>query len=285
MKLKKIMSRNLYKNLKLSFIGGGNITQAFTKGLLQSKILKPSQIIVSDPNKKQHPFFKKLGIKTTQCNEIATTNQDVIIFATKPNVLNDVFDELSLQNFNKSLVLSVIAGIKSNVFTSKLNLNKIIRVIPNTPCIIGEGMSIWYQHNCQKRDEMIAQKLLRSVGKEIKVDKESYINMATSLSGTGPSYIYLLSESMIDTGVHMGLSRELSREIVEQTLKGSVEYFIESNKHPVILRNEITSPGGTSAEALYYLENNRFRSCISKSIWAAYQRAIKINLNLFNHSI
>ena len=264
------------KNLKFSFIGGGKMSQAFVGGLINSNRIKPRQIIVSDPNKRQHSFFRDLGVPTTCCNQIATTNQDVVVFATKPQVLDKVFFELQNQTFDKSLVLSVIAGIKSDIFTSTLNLDKIVRVMPNTPALIGEGMSVWYSHNCQKKDKILTKKILRSLGKEIKVEKESYIDMATALSGTGPAYIYLLTETMIDAGVHIGLSRDNSRIMVEQTVKGSIEYLIKSNKHPAILRNEITSPGGTSASALYSLENDRFRASVSKAIWAAYQRAKEI---------
>jgi pyrroline-5-carboxylate reductase len=122
----------------------------------------------------------------------------------------------------------------------------------------------------------MARKLLGAMGDEVFVEDESYLDMATALSGSGPAYVFLFTEALIDAGVHMGFSRRISEQLVLQTIKGSVDYYHHAERHPATLRNQVTSPGGTSAEALYYLEKAGFRTAISRAVWAAYQRSLEL---------
>jgi len=146
--------------------------------------------------------------------------------------------------------------------------------MPNTPAQVGEGMTVWTQS--QKTSEpqhALAEKILGSLGQAIYVEDEGYIDMATAVSGTGPAYVFLFLESMIDADVHLGLPRRIAEEMVIQTLKGSIAYYTQNSSHPARLRNQVTSPGGTSATALYYLEKMGFRTAISRAIWAAFTRS------------
>ena len=145
--------------------------------------------------------------------------------------------------------------------------------MPNTPCMIGEGMSVWHGKNLTSSSKLIIENLLKSFGKELYVNDEKYIDIATAISGTGPLYSYLLAESMIDSAVLLGLSRDKSTELVYQTLVGSSQYMMQSSDHPAKLRNDITSPGGTTASALQILENSGFRTTISNSIKASYDKS------------
>ena len=261
----------------IGFIGGGKMAQSIVKGLLKNKRILPRDIIVSDPNKYQHEHFNSLDISTTTCNKEVTKNKDIVVFATKPQILSKVFNEIYIPEVKNSLIFSILAGVPTQTFVSELNTTRVVRIMPNTPCIIGKGMSVWYSENCLNSDVCVVEDFLNSIGKQIRVDDEKYIDMATAISGSGPSYVYLLAESMVDAGVHMGLSREKAKEMVNETLKGSAEYLCLSDQHPSILRNEITSPGGTSASALYSFEKSGFRASVSDAIWAAYKRTLTLS--------
>ena len=149
--------------------------------------------------------------------------------------------------------------------------------MPNTPAQIGEGITVWtatHETSAAQRD--LARQILEALGEEIFVEDESYLDMATALSGNGPAYVFLFTEALIDAGVHMGFPRRIAEDLVLQTLKGSADFYQRAQQHPAALRNQVTSPGGTSAEALYYLEKAGFRSAISRAVWAAYQRSLEL---------
>jgi pyrroline-5-carboxylate reductase len=150
----------------------------------------------------------------------------------------------------------------------------VVRVMPNTPAQIGMGISVWTateDTTGAQREQALA--VLQALGEEVYADDERYLDMATALSGTGPTYVFLLMEAMVDAGVHLGFSRHVSERLVIETLRGSVEYARQSPRHLATLRNQVTSPGGTSAEALYHLEKGGLRTVLSRAIWAAYQRS------------
>ena len=263
-------------NKLISFIGGGKMAQAIVSGLLKNKVFLPENILISDPNNYQHDYFHSLNIKTTNCNVEATTGRDVIIFAIKPQVFPAVIKQIKQVPLKNTLVYSILAGIEAQSLLNNLDIDRCIRVMPNTPCVIGQGVSVWYPVNCDQQQLDNTRDILTAIGSEIQVDDESYIDMATALSGTGPAYLFLLAESMIDAGVHMGLSREKARIMVEDTLQGSISYLRKVDKHTALLRNEITSPGGTTAAALYSFEKNGFRSNVYDAILAAYKRSIEL---------
>jgi pyrroline-5-carboxylate reductase len=266
---------NKFINKQITFIGGGKMTTSMIQNILNKNILSPSQIIVSNRNEKKNSFFQNnLGIKTITNNYDACLNSDIIMIAVKPQSLENVMT--NIKNIENKLILSVIAGIPLKTYKNNLNSQKIVRIMPNTPTIIGEGMSVWSSLNLNDTDLSLTKDLLKSFGKEMYVDNENYLDIATAISGTGPTYLYLLAESMIDSGVHLGLSRDKAEELVHQTLLGSAKHLIQSNTHPAILRNHITSPGGTSAEAIAVLEKNGLRSNLSEAIWAAYHRSVEL---------
>jgi pyrroline-5-carboxylate reductase len=149
--------------------------------------------------------------------------------------------------------------------------------MPNTPAQVGEGMTVWTataQVDDARRRQVSV--MLGALGREMRVEEERQIDMATALSATGPTYIFLVMESLIDAGVHMGFSREVARELVLQTMLGSVRFAQESHKHPAELRNMVTSPGGTSADAIYQMEKGGLRTVLSKAVYAAFQRAVAL---------
>lgn len=260
---------------KIAFLGGGQMTKAMVRSLLKSRMFNSSQIIISDRNENKNRYFQdKWEIATTSSNIEAVRNVDIIMLSVKPQSLRTIFN--NIERVENKLILSVVAGIPLSTYQNYLPGNKYVRIMPNTPCRIQKGMSSWCTSNIDKEEEVIVKKILRSFGEEMYLENERFMDVSTALSGTGPMYTYLLVESMIDTGIQMGLSREKTKKLVYQTVLGSIEYMIKSDYHPAILRNEITSPGGTSADALYILEKKGFRTTLSDAIWAAYKKSVKL---------
>jgi pyrroline-5-carboxylate reductase len=146
--------------------------------------------------------------------------------------------------------------------------------MPNTPAQIGEGITVWaISPSVSTEQAELARQILSALGQEIFVEEENYLDMATAISGTGPAYVFLFMEALIDAGVHLGFPRRIAEQLVAQTIRGSVDYTLARKAHPANLRNEVTSPGGTSAAALYYLEKAGFRTALSRAVWAAYERS------------
>ena len=159
--------------------------------------------------------------------------------------------------------------------------------MPNTPAQIGEGITVWCSSSeVDETQKNITQEILGAFGQEIFVEEEEYLDKATALSGTGPAYVYLFMEAMVDAGVHLGFSRRIAEKLVTETLRGSVDYYDKNgleSRHLASMRNQVTSPGGTSAEAIYYLEKAGFRTAISRAVWAAYQRSRELGQDADTH--
>ena len=261
----------------ITFIGPGVMAEAMIAGLLRKNLSKPENIMASGPREERGTeLHKKYGIQTTTDNAIAASNADVVVLSVKPQRLSDVMKGLKGVKAD-ALVLSIIAGASMKKIGTGLKHKAVVRSMPNTPGQIGEGISVWTASKevTQEQQEM-ARGILGALGEEVFVEDESYLDMATALSGTGPAYVFLFTEALIDAGVHMGFPRRIAEQLVLQTIKGSAVYYEQAARHPATLRNQVTSPGGTSAEALYYLEKAGFRTAISRAVWAAYQRSLEL---------
>jgi pyrroline-5-carboxylate reductase len=259
----------------LAFIGSGIMAEAMIKGLLRQGLVTPEQIVASGPRTERGQYlFERYAVRTTTGNTEAVVGADIVVLSVKPQVLCRVLEELAGRVPAEALVLSIVAGAKMSTIQRMLDVPAVVRVMPNTPAQIGLGMSVWVATpattEAQKGQALV---ILQALGEEVYVDDEEYLDMATALSGTGPAYVFLLMEAMVDAGVHLGFSRHVSERLVIQTLRGSVEYARQSPRHLAALRNQVTSPGGTSAEALYHLEKGGLRTVLSRAIWAAYQRS------------
>lgn len=268
----------MFENVTLAFIGSGNMGEAMIHGLLKQRMVQPDQIIAADPHvARGEELCARYGVRVTTSNAEAAHEADILVLSVKPQVLERVFPDVRDGARSCSLVLSIVAGAPIRLLADGIGNPSVVRVMPNTPARIGQGISVWTatDHVPDEQREQ-ARLLLSALGKEIYVDDEDYLDMATALSGTGPAYVFLFMEAMIDAGVHMGFSRAVAQELVTQTMRGSVEYAAQSGDHPAELRNQVTSPGGTSAEALYQLEKGGLRTVISRAIWAAYQRSVSL---------
>ena len=210
-------------------------------------------------------------------NAEAVSQAEVIVLSVKPQQLGKVLAELKGKLDKKALVLSIVAGAGVERISNSLGHPAVVRAMPNTPARIGEGISVWTASESVDEDKKeTAEQILGALGQTVYMEDEGFLDKATALSGTGPAYVYLFMEAMVDAGVHLGFPRRVAEKLVVETVRGSVEFYDQSEegpRHLARLRNEVTSPGGTSAEAIYYLEKAGFRTAISRAIWAAYERS------------
>ncbi|MCL4264196.1 MAG: pyrroline-5-carboxylate reductase [Anaerolineae bacterium] len=268
----------MFADKTIAFIGSGIMGEAMIRGLLTKNSISADRIIASDPWQPRLEQLKaQYAIQTTKDNREAAEAGQIIVLSIKPQSIPLVLPEIRGHLRSRDLLLSIIAGVPIRKLADGAAHAAVVRSMPNTPAQIGQGITVWTatrevtdEHKGQARE------ILGSLGKEIFVDEEEYLDMATALSGSGPGYIFLFMEALIDAGVHMGFSRRVAEELVFQTILGSVEYAAHSGKHVAELRNQVTSPGGTTAAALYHMEKGGLRTVISRGIWAAYQRSIEL---------
>jgi pyrroline-5-carboxylate reductase len=264
-------------NKKISFIGPGAMAEAMIAGLLRQNLAKPENLTASGPREERGAELnKKYGIQSTTDNANAASDADVVVLSVKPQRLSDVMKGLK-DIRPDALVISVIAGASLKKISTGLKHKAVVRSMPNTPGQIGEGITVWTaSKEVTAEQQKTAQQVLGALGQEVFVEEENYLDMATAISGNGPAYVFLFTEALIDAGVHLGFPRRIAEQLVLQTIKGSASFYEQAGRHPATLRNQVTSPGGTSAEALYYLEKAGFRTAISRAIWAAYQRSLEL---------
>jgi pyrroline-5-carboxylate reductase len=278
----------MISDITITFIGPGVMAEAMLSGILKNKLTQPQNIFASGPLvDRLDELQKKYNIRTFTDNCEAVAKSDVVILSVKPQRLEKVLLELNGHIKPDALVLSIVAGATIAKITRFLGHDIIVRSMPNTPAQIGEGITVWTcSDTVSEKQKEFAQTILGAIGQEIFVEEEDYLDKATALSGTGPAYVYLFMEAMVDAGVHLGFSRRTAERLVIETLRGSVDYYdlgAEDTRHLARLRNQVTSPGGTSAEAIYYLEKAGFRTAISRAIWAAYQRSRELGQDAETH--
>ncbi len=264
--------------MKIAFIGGGNMGEAMLSAILDKGLSQPQAISVSDIAEARRQYLEqKYGVTVMSSNRQAVDNGDVVVLAIKPQNLAEAMAELNDRLTQKQLVLSIIAGARINTLCLGLSHNCVVRAMPNTPAQIGEGMSVW----TATPEVTTAQKgwagsILGAMGQEIYVDDEKYIDMATAVSGSGPAYIFLFIESLVDAAVHIGLPRGMAQELVLETILGSGHFVQRSGKPLAELRRMVTSPGGTTAEALLQLEKGGFSELVKQAVSAAYDKAKRL---------
>lgn len=265
-------------NKKIAFIGPGAMAEAMFSGLIRQNLAAPDHLLVSGPRQERsQQLHEKYGLQPFTDNVQAARQADVVVLSVKPQRLTGVMENLKGAIPPHALVLSIIAGATIKKMSKGLNHHTIVRSMPNTPAQIGEGITVWTASNSVSTEQKeTAQAILGALGQEVFVEDEHYLDMATALSGTGPAYVFMFMEAMIDAGVHMGFPRRIAEQLVVQTIRGSVDFYKTNEVHVAALRNQVTSPGGTSAEALYYLEKAGFRTAISRAVWAAYQRSLEL---------
>lgn len=265
-------------NDRIAFIGCGTMGEAMVKGLLHHQLVAPGQVVASHPRADRGEELRaRWGIEVLADNAAAAAGASLVVLAVKPQVLDEVLADLAGRLRPETLVMTIVAGARTGRIAAALATPAVVRVMPNTPAQIGRGMSVWTATAAvDDRGLARARTVLRALGQEELVTHENELDMATALSGTGPAYVFLFMEALVDAGVHLGFSRRVASRLVLETMRGSVEYAAQSSDHLARLRNQVTSPGGTTASAHYQLEKGRLRTVLSDAVWAAYRRCVQL---------
>jgi len=268
---------------KIAFIGPGVMAESMIAGLIRQNLVPAGSLIAAGPRPERlEELEKQYGIGSETDNAHAANMADIVVLSVKPQRLTRVLAGLRGSIRPHALVLSIVAGAAISKISSGLNHEIVVRSMPNTPAQIGEGITVWTASSVVSEEyREMARQILTALGDEIFVEEENYLDMATAVSGTGPAYVFLFMEAMIDAGVHLGFPRRVAEQLVAKTVRGSVDFYLkrsDEHVHLAHLRNQVTSPGGTSAAALYYLEKAGFRTAISRAIWAAYERSQQLGV-------
>ncbi len=262
--------------MKLAFIGGGVMGEAIIGRVLSNGLAKPEDVTACDvlAQRRDH-LSSTYGIRAVDKAAAAVEGASVAVLAVKPQEFSAAARDISLES--TQTVMSIMAGVTIETVRAALKHDAIVRAIPNTPAQIGEGMTVWTATDAvpqAAREEV--QRVLAVLGHELYVDDEKYVDMATAVSSSGPAYIFLVMEALIDSAVHIGLRRDVAQRIVVQTILGSAKYAQATGKHPADLRNEVTSPAGTTTEGLLALEKAGLRLAFTEAVRAAYEKAKRL---------
>ena len=264
---------------RVAFIGAGAMAEAMLAGMLARGVVGTEGIVASHPRAgRRDELHGRYGVALVEANREAARDADLVVLTVKPQVVRGVLADLRDMIVPEQVVLSIAAGVPLAAIVNGLGGHgAAARAMPNTPAQIGAGVSVWATTaSVTQTQRAIIDTALHALGHAHYVEDERLVDMATALSGTGPTYTFLVMEALIDAGVHLGFSRHLAEQLVVQTMAGSVAFAAQSHKHPAELRNLVTSPGGTSAEAIYQMEKGGLRTVLSKAVHAAYQRTVML---------
>jgi len=261
--------------VRLAFIGTGVMGEAVIAALLQRGLAQPTDITACDISAQRREHLSQAySVATADHAASAAAGADVIVLAVKPQDFPAVARDLRGRLGTGQTAVSIMAGVSLAALRDGLGHQAVVRAMPNTPAQIGEGMTVWTATeavSASARDDI--HRILGALGQELYVADEKYVDMATAVSGSGPAFVFLMMEAMIDAAVHIGLRREMATAMVIQTVLGSARYAQATGRHPADLRNQVTSPGGTTAEGLLALEEAGVRAAFAQAIIAAYERA------------
>jgi pyrroline-5-carboxylate reductase len=268
--------------MRVGIVGAGVMAEAIIAGLVADRAVEARALVASHPRRdRRETLAERHGIRSVAANREALANAEVVVIAVKPQMLGRVMRELRGELAADQVVVSIVAGATIRTLVDGLQHAAVVRAMPNTPSQIRRGISVWTASEaCTARQRDLARGVLRALGDEREAGDETFVAMATALSGTGPTYLFSVMEALIDAGVHLGFPRELAHDLVVETLIGSAEFALRSELHPAQLRNAVTSPGGTSAAAIYELEKGRIRTVLSDAVWAAYRRTLELGERL-----
>lgn len=261
---------------RLGFIGAGNMAEAIARGVIAAGICRPAQIIAADISSERRDVFSdQLKVRTIEDALSIVTQSDTVLLCVKPQHVAEMLASIREVVAQDHLIISIAAGISTSYIEEALGSAKhirVVRVMPNTPMLVGKGMSgIAAGRNATKEDLLTARRLFESAGAVVEVNEEQ-MNAVTALSGSGPAYFFFLVEHMIAAGVEMGLSPEAAHELATQTARGAAEMLCSSSDSPSELRRKVTSPGGTTAAAITHMQEKGMPQTIIDALKAAERR-------------
>lgn len=259
---------------KLAFIGAGNMAEALMRGLLSTGASAPERVYASDRNDDRlEQLAREHGIRTGSNVEVAQA-ADIVVLAVKPQIMDRVLREIAPAITSEKLVISVAAGVPIEAMARRLvPAARIIRTMPNTPALVGAGATALAAGEHVTKDDLeVAVRIFRSIGRTVVLD-EVQLDAVTGLSGSGPAYVFLIVEALSDAGVKVGLSRKDAMALAAQTVFGAAKLVLESGEHPGMLKDKVTSPGGTAIAGLHTLEAGGLRTTLINAVESATHRS------------
>lgn len=257
------------KNIKIGFIGAGTMGKAIIKGLITSNFINKSNIIASEVTKESsEKIAQELDISVIcRGNKTVAEKSDIIVLCTKPFAISGVLDEIKDVLDENKIIVSIAAGVSTetieNVIEKKVS---VVRTMPNTPALVGEGMTAVCKGKYANDENVnIVKEIFTKLGRCIEV-QEKYINAVTGISGSGPAFMYLIIEALADGGVKLGLTKQVALELATQTALGAAKMVLETGKHPSVLKDEVTTPGGTTIAGLMVMEESNIRYSLAKTV-------------------
>lgn len=267
------------KNKTIAFLGAGNMGEALIRGLLAAKAVAPSQIVATDVRRERlDSLTKTFGIRTTGDNVKAITDADIALLAVKPQQMSAVLASLKSANSDLTLFISIAAGVTTARIEGELGGQaRVVRVMPNTPALVGAGAAALAKGTYATDDDLVtAESILGAVGITVRVE-EKLIDAVTALSGSGPAYVFFVTEAMIKAGIMAGLDGALAKKLAVQTVYGAAKLLVESGEEPESLRRKVTSPGGTTEVALKVMSERKLTEIFAEAIQAAERRSRELS--------
>ncbi|MEX1022965.1 MAG: pyrroline-5-carboxylate reductase [Dehalococcoidia bacterium] len=261
--------------MRIGIIGGGFMGEAFVRGLLRARAASTSDIAVADISPSRRAALSEHGVRVTDDPESACIGADVVLLAMKPQDLPAAAEALSGKYGRDALLISIAAGVRLDTVRRHSGHRAVMRIMPNMPAAVGAGAAVFFASpDVTKAQRDLARQVIDAVASaSVEVHSDDEIDLATAVHGSGPGYVYLFIEAMVDAAVRQGMKRPDAQELVLASVLGAAQYAIETGQHPAALRNAVTSPGGTTAAGLAELEAAGFRTAIDSAIDAAYERA------------
>ena len=262
--------------MKITFIGAGNMSEAIISGILKQGVFSAADIIASDPLIERRNYMgDTYGVEVSGNNREAVEGVDIVVLAVKPQIFSSVWEDLREAISSSTLIVSIMAGITSETIACDTKF-RVIRVMPNTPSLVGRGASGIAMGKTANEDDMgIAEKIMQSVGVSVRV-KEEQLHAVTALSGSGPAYIFYLIEAMMQEAIDLGLDEDTARLLCSETVGGAADLFASSKDSAKSLRNKVTSKGGTTAAAIKVFEDKDMKSIVASAMKRAYERSLEL---------
>jgi pyrroline-5-carboxylate reductase len=259
--------------MKIGFIGVGNMGLALIKGILKSDFIDAEDLILYDPVKeKTAGLEKEFGVIVAKSNADLTEKSDIVILAVKPNIYDAILEEIKAKVTAKKIIITIAPGITISHVKDILKTGKIVRTIPNTPALIGEGITaISYSQEIEQEDKEVVTKIFKACGEIVEVE-EKLIDAAMAVSSCSPAFVYMFIEALADGGVLLGLPRDIAYKLASKAVAGAGNMVLKTSFHPGQLKDMVTSPGGTTIEGIRILEKNAMRSAVIEAVSAAYQK-------------
>jgi len=264
--------------VRIAFVGGGVMAEALLARLLEAGLASPQEVRVGEPvPERRRTLTDRYGVPCTPDNREAVEGADLLFLAVKPQNLEEASRDLRGHLAPHQTVVSIVAGARLERLVRLLEHPRVVRVMPNTPARVGAGMSVWTARpEVPPEHREWVQRALRTLGDEVYTEEEKTVEMATALSASGPGFVFLFLEALVDAGVHIGLPRPLASRMAVQTLLGSAVMAQQTGIHPADLRNGVTSPGGTTTEGLLVLEKGAFRALVMEAVLSAYRKSLAL---------